>query len=38
MLKKYGGSAKLLFTDTDSLLYELKTEDVYKDIFITITC
>ena len=30
--KKYGDKAKLLFTDTDSLLYEIQTEDVYKDI------
>ena len=29
---KYGDKAKLLFTDTDSLLYEIKTEDFYKDI------
>ena len=29
---KYGNRAKLLFTDTDSLLYEIQTEDVYKDI------
>ena len=30
--KKYGDRAKLLFTDTDSLKYEIKTEDFYKDI------
>ena len=30
--KKYGDKAKLLFTDTDSFLYEIQTEDVYKDI------
>ena len=30
--KKYGDKAKLLFTDTDSLMYELQTEDFYKDI------
>ena len=30
--KKYGDEAKLLFTDTDSLMYEIKTEDFYKDI------
>ena len=29
--KEYGDRAKLLFTDTDSLMYELKTEDVYED-------
>ena len=29
---KYGSKAKLLFTDTDSLLYEIQTEDFYKDI------
>ena len=29
---KYGDKAKLLFTNTDSLMYEIKTEDFYKDI------
>ena len=29
---KYGTKAKLLFTDTDSLMYEIETEDFYKDI------
>ena len=28
---KYGNNSRLLFTDTDSLVYEIKTEDVYKD-------
>ena len=28
----YGNKAKLLFTDTDSLMYEIETEDFYKDI------
>ena len=29
---KYNKQAKLLFTDTDSFLYEIQTEDFYKDI------
>ena len=29
---KYGLSCQLLYTDTDSLLLEIKTEDVYKDM------
>ena len=30
--QKYGDKAKILFTDTDSLMYEIQTEDFYKDI------
>ena len=29
---KYGNKAKLLLTDTDSLMYEIQTEDFYLDI------
>ena len=28
---KCGNNSRLLFTDTDSLMYEIKTEDVYED-------
>ena len=28
---KYGNNSRLLFTDTDSLMYEITTEDVYED-------
>ena len=31
--QKYGDKAKLLFTDTDSLMYEIQTKDFYKDIY-----
>ena len=30
--QKYGDKAKLLFTDTDSLMYEIQTEDFYMEI------
>ena len=32
IMTKYGDNTKLLFTDTDSLAYKIKTKDFYKDI------
>ena len=32
ILPKYEKKKKLLFTDTDSLCYEIETEDFFKDI------
>ena len=32
ILPKYGKNQKLLFTDTDSLCYEIETEDFFEDI------
>ena len=31
--KKYNNRARLLFTDTDSLTYEIEAKDVYKDFW-----
>ena len=31
--KNYDHKAKLLFTDTDSLCYEMQTDDIYEDIY-----
>ena len=31
--KQYEDKAKLLFTDTDSLCYEIETEDLYNDMY-----
>ena len=31
--QKYGSKARLLFTDTDSLTYEIETMDVYQDLW-----
>lgn len=31
--QKYLNKAKLLFTDTDSLTYEIEAEDVYRDVW-----
>ena len=31
--KKYNNRARLLFTDTDSLKYEIEAEDIYKDFW-----
>ena len=30
---KYGNNANFLFTDTDSLVYETKTDDVYEEFY-----
>ena len=32
MVPKYGKNAEPCYTDTDSFIYEIKTEDVYEDI------
>ena len=30
---RYNNKAKLLFTDTDSLCYEIETKDIYKELW-----
>ena len=32
MKPEYGDKLKLLFTDTDSLCYEIETDDIYADM------
>jgi hypothetical protein len=32
IVHKYGGDARLLFTDTDSLIYIIFTDNLYKDL------
>lgn len=32
MKKKYGNSIQVLGTDTDSLIYKIETEDIYRDM------
>ena len=34
--RKYGNKSKLLLTDTDSTMYEIQTEDFYKDISVDV--
>ena len=34
--RKYGDKAKLLLTDTDSLMYKIETEDFYNDISVDV--
>ena len=30
-INKYGNKSRLLFTDTDRLMYEIKTEGIYEE-------
>ena len=32
IINKYGNNSRLLFTATDSLVYKIKTKDVYEDV------
>ena len=36
ILKKYPNNTKLLMTDTDSLMYEIKTKKIFMKIFVVI--
>ena len=31
--RRYGGRTRLLFKDTDSLMYEIETENIYEDLW-----
>ena len=33
---KYGDKVSLLYTDTDSLLFEIETDDVYADMKLSL--
>jgi hypothetical protein len=33
MKKKYGDKCELIYTDTDSFVYDIKTEDLYKEMY-----
>ena len=35
---KYDNKSRLLFTDTDSLMHEIKTEDVFEDFSEDFCC
>ena len=35
---KYGRNSRLLFTDTDNLMHEIKTKDIYEDFSKNIKC